>query len=74
MFAKDNGFAEMLYQTKWEVLPLKTQKAIMLLIHRKQNEFGLKMGPFDIGINRKFFKLVFCYQTISTPTIKLYIL
>lgn len=59
---KDNGFAKMLYETKWEVLPINIQKVIMLLIHRKQNEEGLKMGPFDIGINRESFKMVRIYS------------
>lgn len=48
----------MLYQTNWEVLPPKIQMFIMLLIHRKQNERGLKLGPFGVGINRETFKLV----------------
>lgn len=48
----------MLYETKWEILPIDIQKVIMLLIHRKQNEEGLSLGPFEIGINRESFKLV----------------
>lgn len=55
---KDHGFAEMYYEVKWEVLPVNIQKAIMLLIHRKQNERAFKMGPFGVGINRELFKLV----------------
>lgn len=55
---KDNGFAEMLYQIKWEILPINIQKAVMLLIHRKQNERGLSLGPFAMGVNRESFKLV----------------
>lgn len=30
----------------------------MLLIHRKQNEKGLSLGPFGVGINRETFGLV----------------
>lgn len=48
----------MLYQTNWEVLPTNIQKVIMLLIHRKQSERGLKLGPFGVGISRESFKLV----------------
>lgn len=58
---KNNGFAEMLYGTKWEVFPPKIQKIIMLLIHRKQSERGLKLGPFGVGINRESFKLVIAF-------------
>lgn len=59
---KDNGFAEMLYKVKWEVLPPKIQKVIMLLMHRKQYEKGLKMGLFSIPINRESFKMVIYFR------------
>lgn len=57
----------MLYKIKWEVLPPKIQKFIMLLIYRSQNERGLKLGPFGAGINRAYFKLVigFLYFTLK---------
>ena len=48
----------MFYEIKWEILPPNVQKVIMLLIHRKQNERGLSLGPFGMGINRESFKLV----------------
>lgn len=48
----------MLYETKWEILPIDIQKVIMLLIHRKQNERGLSLGPFGAGINGETIKLV----------------
>lgn len=34
----------------------------MLLIHRKQNEKGLKLGPFGLGINRETFKAVIIFS------------
>lgn len=37
----------------------------MLLVHRKQNERGLKLGPFGVGINRESFKLVFKYKSYA---------
>lgn len=58
LFNKDNGFTEILYEIEWDVLPPNIQRIIMLLIHRKQNEPGLKLGPFGTGINREIFKLV----------------
>lgn len=42
-------------KTKWEMLPPKIQKVIMLLIYRSQYERGLKLGPFGVGINRECF-------------------
>lgn len=48
----------MLYQTKWEILPLNIQNTIKVLIHRKQNEEGLSLGPLGVGINREIFKVV----------------
>lgn len=48
----------MLYQTNWEILPNNMQKVIMLIIHRKQSERGLSLGPFGLGINRESFELV----------------
>lgn len=56
----------MLYQTKWEILPPKTQMVVMLLIHRKQNEKGLSLGPFGMGINRESFKLVYALNFFGT--------
>lgn len=55
---KDNGFAEVLYAAEWENFPLDIQRVICLLIHRKQNEAGLKLGPFSGGLNRETFKIV----------------
>lgn len=46
-------------------MDLKVQKVIMLLMHRKQNEEGLRLGPFGIGINRESFNLVSIYDSIE---------
>lgn len=55
----------MLYEAKWEDLPINIQKVIMLIIHRKQNEEGLSLGPFGHGINRETFKVVRNFNPLS---------
>lgn len=53
----------MLYETKWEILPIKIQKILKLLIQQKQNARGLSLGPFGVGINRETFKVVRVFHT-----------
>lgn len=55
----------MLYDTKWIILPIDTQKAIMLLLHGKQNAKGLRFGSLRTALNREFFKLVNLANTFT---------
>lgn len=66
MFPQDNGFADILYNIEWWVLPLDLQKDIMHLINRKQNVNGIKLGPFGTCINRDVFKIVCIYLRIKS--------
>lgn len=58
MFPQNNSFVEILYEIEWEVLPVPIQKCIILLINRKQNVGGIKLGPFGTSLNRITFKIV----------------
>lgn len=58
---KDDGFADVLYNTQWYNLPLNYQLDIMHLINRKQNGITITIGPFG-SINRELFKIVSYYR------------
>ena len=54
---QNDDFDGLLYDIKWHQLPLDLQKAMISLIHRKQNNVKLTVGPFG-SINRNLFKIV----------------
>lgn len=61
---KDDGFADVLYNTQWYNLPLKYQLDIMHMINRKQNGVTINIGPFG-SIDRELFKIVGHHQFIT---------
>lgn len=54
---KDDTFSQHFYDSNWYALSLEHQKAIALLIQRKQNAPRIFFGPFGI-LNRNLFKMV----------------
>lgn len=61
-----------LYMTKWYELDLKDQKAILILLHGSQKDFGFKLaGMFDINLVMfvQVIKLCFsCYAVLHSLT------
>lgn len=63
--AKDNGFADDLYDIKWYVLPYRLQKSVIFMIALKQNSTGIPMGPFKIMITCETFNIVSWYIWVA---------
>ena len=57
MTIQNDDFDALLYDIKWHHLPLDLQKVMISLIHRKQNNVKLTVGPFG-SVNRDLFKIV----------------